>query len=100
MPSTLLLTIEQMAIKNSKILTVAGLSFVGFCAVSLGVDRANVGPLASQVAGFCGAFVGGWVGSRRRRSRAKSTLAPTPSGLADQPVPPLPETSETQEASR
>jgi len=24
----------------------------------MGMDRANVGPLASQVAGFCGAFVG------------------------------------------
>ena len=57
-----------MAVKNSKILKVAGLSFVGFCAVSIGVDRANIGPVASQIAGFCGAFLGGWVGARRRRS--------------------------------
>jgi hypothetical protein len=56
-----------MALQNKKILKVAGLSLVGFCAVSLGVDKANVGPIASQVAGFCGAFVGGWVGARRRR---------------------------------
>ena len=93
-----------MAIKNSKILTVAGLSFVGFCAVSLGVDRANVGPVASQVAGFCGAFLGGWVGSRRRRSRkqadpepaagASPDIAPSPSPAAE------PETSEAQEPSR
>jgi hypothetical protein len=57
-----------VAVKNSKILKVAGLSFVGFCAVSIGVDRANIGPVASQIAGFCGAFLGGWVGARRRRS--------------------------------
>jgi hypothetical protein len=48
-------------------LKVAGLSLVGFCAVSIGVDRVNVGPVASQLAGFCGAFLGGWVGARRRR---------------------------------
>ncbi len=63
---------QAMALKNSKILKVAGLSLVGFCAVSIGVDRANVGPVASQLAGFCGAFLGGWVGARRRRS----TIAP------------------------
>jgi uncharacterized membrane protein YeaQ/YmgE (transglycosylase-associated protein family) len=62
---------EGVAVKNSKILKVAGLSLVGFCAVSIGVDRANIGPVASQVAGFCGAFLGGWVGSRRRGTRSK-----------------------------
>jgi uncharacterized membrane protein YeaQ/YmgE (transglycosylase-associated protein family) len=56
-----------MVLKNSKILRVAGFSFIGFCAVSMGVDRVNIGPVASQIAGFCGAFVGGWVGARRRR---------------------------------
>ena len=53
-------------LKNSKILKVAGLSLAGFCAVSIGVDKANVGPVVQQLAGFCGAFVGGWVGARRR----------------------------------
>jgi len=57
-----------VAVKNSKILKVAGLSLAGFCAVSIGVDKANIGPVAQQVAGFCGAFVGGWIGARRRRS--------------------------------
>jgi uncharacterized membrane protein YeaQ/YmgE (transglycosylase-associated protein family) len=52
---------------NSKIYKVAGLSLIGFCAVSLGMDRANVGPLASQVAGFCGAFVGALVAQKRAR---------------------------------
>jgi uncharacterized membrane protein YeaQ/YmgE (transglycosylase-associated protein family) len=53
---------------NSKIYKVAGLSLIGFCAVSMGMDRANVGPLASQVAGFCGAFVGALVAQKRARS--------------------------------
>jgi len=56
---------------NSKIYKVAGLSLIGFCAVSLGMDRANVGPLASQVAGFCGAFVGALVAQKRARSTAR-----------------------------
>jgi uncharacterized membrane protein YeaQ/YmgE (transglycosylase-associated protein family) len=53
---------------NSKIYKVAGLSLIGFCAVSMGMDRANVGPLASQVAGFCGAFVGALIAQKRARS--------------------------------
>lgn len=57
-----------MAITNSKIYKVAGLSLVGFCAVSLGVDRANVGPVVSQLAGFGGAFLGALVAQRRLRS--------------------------------
>jgi uncharacterized membrane protein YeaQ/YmgE (transglycosylase-associated protein family) len=67
-----------MAVKNAKILKIAGLSLVGFCAVSIGVDRANVGPVASQLAGFCGAFLGGWVGARRRRSAAASSKSQLP----------------------
>ncbi len=62
-------------VKNSKILKVAGLSLVGFCAVSIGVDRADVGPVASQVAGFCGAFVGGWIGARRRRRSLEAVVS-------------------------
>ena len=64
-----------MAVKNTKILKVAGLSLAGFCAVSIGVDRANIGPVASQIAGFCGAFVGGWVGARRKRSDVPAEAA-------------------------
>jgi hypothetical protein len=47
---------------------VAGLSFVGFCAVSLAADKASLAPALSQVAGFCGALAGALVG-RGRRSR-------------------------------
>ena len=75
-----------MAVKNSKILKVAGLSFVGFCAVSIGVDKANIGPVASQLAGFCGAFIGGWVGARRRRKRLIVPVAvPAPEVVSPQP---------------
>jgi uncharacterized membrane protein YeaQ/YmgE (transglycosylase-associated protein family) len=56
---------------NSRIYKVAGLSLVGFCAVSMGMDRANVGPLASQVAGFCGAFLGALVAQKRARSTVR-----------------------------
>jgi hypothetical protein len=61
-------TIEVVAITNSKIYKIAGLSLVGFCAVSLGVDRANVGPVVSQLAGFGGAFLGALVAQRQVRS--------------------------------
>ncbi|HLH04891.1 MAG TPA: hypothetical protein VKX25_19140 [Bryobacteraceae bacterium] len=64
-----------MAVKNSKILKVAGLSLVGFCAVSIGVDKANIGPVASQLAGFCGAFLGGWVAARRRHHDREHSTA-------------------------
>jgi uncharacterized membrane protein YeaQ/YmgE (transglycosylase-associated protein family) len=56
---------------NSKIYKVAGLSLIGFCAVSMGMDRANIGPLASQIAGFCGAFAGALVAQKRARSDAR-----------------------------
>jgi hypothetical protein len=65
-----LLQCEQLRVKNSKIYKVAGLSLLGFVAVSIGVDRANVGPIASQVAGFCGAFAGALVAQARKRTGA------------------------------
>src|SRR3954454_19287791 len=61
----------RVAVTNSKIYKVAGLSLLRFCAVSIGVDRANVGPIASQVAGFCGAFLGALVAQRRQRSNVQ-----------------------------
>jgi hypothetical protein len=55
--------------KTSRIMKVAGLSFVGFCAVSLAADKASLAPAAAQVAGFCGAFVGALVGRGRAKRR-------------------------------
>ena len=60
-----------MSLKKSGILTIAGLSFVGFCAVSVAADRLDVGPMASEVAGFCGALLGGIAAQRRARREAK-----------------------------
>jgi hypothetical protein len=37
----------------------------------MGMDRANVGPLASQVAGFCGAFLGALVAQKRSRATVR-----------------------------
>lgn len=65
-----------MAVKKSGILKVAGLSLIGFCAVSIGVDRANIGPIASQVAGFCGAFLGGLAAHRRARAEENPSGEP------------------------
>jgi hypothetical protein len=53
--------------KPSRIMKVAGLSFVGFCAVSLVADKASLAPAIAQAAGFCGAFVGALVGRGRAR---------------------------------
>jgi uncharacterized membrane protein YeaQ/YmgE (transglycosylase-associated protein family) len=62
---------------------VAGLSLIGFCAVSMGMDRANVGPVASQVAGFCGAFIGAVMAQRRKRSVAEAAESDVPAASGD-----------------
>ena len=49
----------------SRITKVAGASLVGFVAITLAADKANVTPVVSQVAGFLGAFVGSLAASRR-----------------------------------
>jgi hypothetical protein len=66
--------------KPSSIMKVAGLSFVGFCAVSLAADKASLAPAMTQVAGFCGAFVGALVG----RGRAKRRVAEEKQGQKDE----------------
>ena len=65
-------TIGEVAVDNSKILRIAGLSLAGFCAVSVGIDKVNVGPLTSQLAGFCGAFLG----KIAARSSTKTQISP------------------------
>ncbi|HTJ86896.1 MAG TPA: hypothetical protein VL349_06525 [Terriglobales bacterium] len=69
-----------MGDKNSRIMKIAGLSFVGFCAVSVAVDRASLSPVTSQLAGFCGAFVGALIGGRgaSRQGRTSGEEAPEP----------------------
>jgi hypothetical protein len=51
--------------KLSKITKVAGASLLGFCAVSLAADKLPLNPVASQVAGFAGAFLGSLVAKVR-----------------------------------
>jgi hypothetical protein len=80
---------------NKKIYKVAGLSLLGFCAVSFGMDKANVGPLASQIASFSGAFIGALVAARKQRhpgsKETKEAAALTnhqvPAKAPDAPVP-------------
>jgi uncharacterized membrane protein YeaQ/YmgE (transglycosylase-associated protein family) len=73
--------------KVSRIAKVAGASLAGFCAVSLAADKANVGPLISQMAGFVGAFLGSLVAGRRSAgARSGAERSPT-----DPPLPVSPE---------
>jgi hypothetical protein len=58
--------------KASKISKVAGFSFLGFCVAAATADKVNLNPLASQVAGFVGAFVGSLVATRRRSKLSQS----------------------------
>ena len=55
--------------KTSRIAKIAGLSLAGFVAASIVTDKVNLNPLASQFAGFAGAFFGALVGRRRRAGR-------------------------------
>ena len=46
---------------------IGGASLIGFCAVSLSADKVmNLTPVASQLAGFMGAFLGSIAAQRRR----------------------------------
>jgi uncharacterized membrane protein YeaQ/YmgE (transglycosylase-associated protein family) len=56
---------------------IAGASLIGFCAVSFGADKANLTPMASQIAGFVGAFVGTLVAQRRRSAAPAEQKPPT-----------------------
>jgi hypothetical protein len=58
--------------KLSKITKIAGAGLIGFCAVSLAADKIALNPVASQVAGFVGAFLGSLMA--KRRSKAKQIL--------------------------
>ena len=55
--------------KVSKITKVAGASLLGFCAVSLAADKLPLNPVASQVAGFAGAFLGSLAARIRSKGR-------------------------------
>lgn len=48
--------------ERSRIIKVAGLSFVGFCAASAFADKLPIDSTLTQLAGYCGAFAGAMVG--------------------------------------
>jgi hypothetical protein len=76
--------------KGSKIIKVAGLSLAGFCAVSLVADKVAVSPETSQLAGYCGAFLGALVGRGRslgRRLREDAMNSPVSEVPEDEAQP-------------
>lgn len=75
-----------MGSKNTRIMKAAGLSFVGFCTVALAADRmSGLGPGASQIAGFCGAFLGAAVAQTRLRRRSSKPTVKNNSQAAAAP---------------
>ena len=65
--------------KVSRIAKIGGASLLGLCAVSLGMDKANLSPVLSQAAGFVGAFVGSIAAQRRElKKKSKETKPPAP----------------------
>jgi|GraSoi2013_115cm_1033766.scaffolds.fasta_scaffold1074252_1 hypothetical protein len=59
--------------KLSKITKIAGAGLIGLCAVSLAADKIALNPVASQVAGFAGAFLGSLM-AKRRHSKIGSMI--------------------------
>jgi hypothetical protein len=57
-------------VEASRIAKIAGLGIAGFMVVAGVADRVNLNPLASQVAGFAGAFIGTLVAHRRGKRAA------------------------------
>jgi nitric oxide synthase oxygenase domain/subunit len=60
-------------VKVVRITKIAGLSLAGFAVAAVAADKINVGPVASQLAGFAGAFIGTLVARRRARAEDRST---------------------------
>jgi hypothetical protein len=69
--------------KLGGIKTVAGFSFIGFCAVSILADRVKLDPGASQLAGFVGAFLGACVAKRRPARKEESAAELKSSGESE-----------------
>ena len=60
----------------------AGLSFAGYALASMFADKIPLNPMASQLAGFAGAFLGTLVAPRRDRQRPQRNSAPKQNGAA------------------
>ena len=64
--------------KVSRIAKIGGASLLGLCAVSLGVDKANLSPVISQAAGFVGAFLGSLAAQRREHTKTRQDKPSNP----------------------
>jgi hypothetical protein len=53
--------------KVTRIAKIAGLSVAGFCLSAAAADKVNLNPVASQLAGFAGAFLGTLFARRRTK---------------------------------
>ncbi len=51
---------------------IAALSLAGAVVASIAADKVNLGPIASQVAGFAGAFFGTLVARRRMSEKTQA----------------------------
>ncbi len=67
-----------------RISKIAGVAFAGFCAASFGADKANLAPVAAQLAGFIGAFAGTLVASNRKRLTRKRPAEPATAAPAEE----------------
>ena len=59
-------------VNASRIAKIAGLSLTGVVVASIAADKANLGPVASQLAGFAGAFIGSLVAKRRTSEKTQA----------------------------
>jgi hypothetical protein len=62
-------------VERSRIIKVAGWSFVGFCAASVLANKLPLGINTVQIAGFCGAFTGALIGRYRRPRRGDAGVS-------------------------
>ena len=61
----------------SRISKIAGLSLAGVVAAAIAADKANLGPVASQIAGFAGAFIVTLAARRRTSKKAEAASSGT-----------------------
>lgn len=67
----------------SRLSKIAGVGLIGFCAVSIAADKADLSPALSQIMGFTGAFLGSLVAGRRRKVDKAGQTPPGPPVSSD-----------------
>lgn len=74
--------LSRAAMKVKTAIKTAGLSFAGYALASMFADKIPLNPMASQLAGFAGAFLGTLVAPRRDRARGRQNGAEKKNGAA------------------